>query len=105
MEHVDFLQQHTNIQQDALRALNITMHNRPDQEYHWFADFPYVIAELDDGNGHVDVKVMAAKYPITPHSGILVMPDEDSEYYEVGWGDLQYGDLDSILDALPEEDE
>lgn len=78
MEHADFLQQHANIQQDALRALNITMHNRPDQEYHWFADFPYVIAEPDDGNGHVDAKVMAAKYPVTPHSGILVMPDEDS---------------------------
>ena|GEM_PF-2211001 len=40
---------------------------------------------------------------VTPHSGILIMPDEDHEYYEVGYTDLLYGDIDAILDALPEE--
>jgi hypothetical protein len=91
MTHTDFLQQHLTAHQDALRALNITMYNHPDREYHWFADFPYVVAELDDGEGHIDAKVMAVKYPITHHGGILVMPGEDREYYEIGWGDLQYG--------------
>jgi hypothetical protein len=86
MEHTDFLQQHVEAHQDALRALNITMYNRPDREYHWFADFPYVIAGLDNGEGHIDAKVMAVKYPVTHHDGILVMPNEDNEYYEVGWG-------------------
>ena len=46
---------------------------------------------------------MAVKYPINPHSGILIMPDEDNEYYEVGYLDIQFGDIDGILDALPEE--
>jgi hypothetical protein len=103
MTHTDFLQQHLTAHQDALRALNITMYNHPDREYHWFADFPYVVAELDDGEGHIDAKVMAVKCPITHHGGILVMPGEDREYYEIGWGDLQYGDIDSILEALPED--
>lgn len=46
---------------------------------------------------------MAVKFPITAHSGILIMPDEDNEYYEIGWNDVQFGDIDTILDALPEE--
>ena len=33
------------------------------------------------------------------------MPNEGNEYYEVGYNDLQFGDIDSILDALPEEEE
>jgi hypothetical protein len=52
----------------------------------------------------MDAKVMAVKYPITHDSGILIMPDEDNEYYEVGYCDLQFGDIDGILDALPEYD-
>ena len=31
------------------------------------------------------------------------MPEEDHEYYEVGYTDLLYGDIDAILDALAEE--
>jgi hypothetical protein len=31
------------------------------------------------------------------------MLDEDNEYYEVGYLDIQFGDIDGILDALPEE--
>lgn len=46
---------------------------------------------------------MAVKYPITLSSGILIMPDEDNEYYEVGYNDIQFGDIDGILDKLPEE--
>ena len=69
-----------------------------------FANFPYVIAEMDNGEGHTDAKVMAVKYPVTHHGGILVMPNEDCEYYEIGWNDLQFGDLDNILDTLPKED-
>ena len=103
MRHEDFLQQYVTIQQQEARVLNEALRNMSDKEYHWYADFPYVTAELSNCDGHLDAKVMAVKYPITHHGGILVMPNEDSEYYEVGWGDLQFGDIDSILDALPEE--
>ena len=105
MRHSDFLQKHVEGYQDALRALNITMYHRPDREYHWYANYPYVIAELDNGEGHIDAKVMAAKLPITLHDGILVIPNEDSKYHEIGWGDLQFGDIESIQNALPEEGE
>lgn len=53
--------------------------------------------------GQVEAKVMAVKYPITEYSGILIMLDEDREYYEVGWANLLQEDVTNILDALPNE--
>lgn len=44
---------------------------------------------------------MAVKYPVSEHSGILIMPDEDHQYYEIGYNDILFGDFDEILDALP----
>ncbi|KGF15389.1 hypothetical protein HMPREF1640_12245 [Prevotella sp. S7-1-8] len=105
MKHEDFLQQYVAILQQEDRVLNEALRNLADKEYHWYADFPYVTAELSNCQGHLDAKVMAAKYPVTPHSGILIMPNEDNEYYEVGYNDLQFGDINGILDALPEGEE
>lgn len=103
MTHKDYYQQYVAIREKEVRALNETMRNRIDKEFHWAADFPYVKADLSNCDGHLEAKVMAVKYPITPHSGILIMLDEDHEYYEVGYTDLLFGDIDAILDALPEE--
>ncbi len=83
--------------------MNETMRNRLDREFHWAADFPYGTADLSNCDGLLEAKVMAVKFPVTPHSGILIMPDEDPEYYEVGYTDLLFGDIDAILDALPED--
>lgn len=102
MRHEDFLQQYVTIQQQEARVLNEALRNMSDKEYHWYADFPYVTAELSNCDGHLDAKVMAVRYPVTPHSGILIMPSEDNEYYEIGYHDLQFGDIDGILDALLE---
>ena len=44
---------------------------------------------------------MSVKYPVSEHSGILIMPDEDHLYYEIGYNDIQFGDIGGILDALP----
>ncbi len=103
MKHEDFLQQYVAIQLREVHALNETMRNRTDKEYHWQTDFPYVTAILSNCDGHMDAKVMAVKYPVTHDNGILIMPNEDNAYYEVGYCDLQFGDIDGILDALPEE--
>ena len=103
MQHQDFYHQYATIQEEEVRALNEALRNRTDKEFHWYADFPYVIAGLSTCDGHVDAKVMAVKYPVTPSSGILIMPDEDNEYYEVGYNDIQFGDIDGILNELPEE--
>lgn len=104
MTQTDFLQPTSSVQQQNVRSLNENMRSRIDQEYHWFADFPYVEVVLDGREGQEDAKVMAVKYPISGHSGILVMPDEDREYYEVGWADLQQDDIVGILKALPDEE-
>lgn len=105
MKQIDILQQPTSGLQEVVRSLNENMRNRLDQEYHWFADYPYVEAAIGGMDGQVEAKVMAVKYPITEHSGILIMPDEDREYYEVGWTDLQPDDIAIILEALPYEDD
>jgi hypothetical protein len=96
MQHQDFYHQYATIQEEEVRALNEALRNRTDKEFHWYADFPYVIAELSTCDGHVDAKVMAVKYPVTPSSGILIMPDEDNEYYEVGYNDIQGSVLKSV---------
>lgn len=103
MRHENYYQQYVTIRKKEVKALNETMHNRIDREFHWSADFPYITADLSNCDGRLEAKVMAVKFPVTPHSGILIMPDEDHKYYEVGYTDLLYGDIDAILDALPEE--
>lgn len=103
MTHEDYFQQYVAIREKEVRALNETMRNRLDREFHWAADFPYGTADLSNCDVLLESKVMAVKFPVTPHSGILIMPDEDPEYYEVGYTDLLFGDIDAILDALPED--
>lgn len=105
MTHTDFSQPTISTLQQILHMLNENMRNRTDWEYHWFANFPYVDVGFNGIARREDAKVMAVKYPISEHSGILVMPDEDREYYEVGWADLQPCDIASILEALPDEDD
>ena len=73
MQHQNFYHQYASIQEDEV------LRNRTDKEFHWYTDFPYVIADLSTCDGHVDAKVMAVKYPITLSSGILIIPDEDNE--------------------------
>ena len=103
MKQKDILQQPTSGLQEVVRSLNENMRNRLDQEYHWFTDYPYVGAAIGGMEGQVEAKVMAVKYPITEYSGILIMLDEDREYYEVGWANLLQEDVTNILDALPNE--
>lgn len=105
MKQIDILQRPISGLQEVVRSLNENTRNRLDQEYHWFADYPYVEAAIGGMDGQVEAKVMAVKYPITEHSGILIMPDEDREYYEVGWTDLLPDDIAIILEALPDEDD
>ena len=79
MQHQNFYHQYASIQEEEVRELNEVLRNRIDKEFHWYTDFPYVIAALSTCDGHVDAKVMAVKYPITLSSGILIIPDKDNE--------------------------
>ena len=69
MQHQNFYHQYATIQEEEVRALNEALRNRTDKEFHWYTDFPYVIADLSTCDGHVEAKVMAVKYPITLSSG------------------------------------
>lgn len=101
MIHQDFYKKYIDIRSEEVNALNEAIRNTDDKEVHWQSDFPYVTAQLSNCDGHLDAKVMAVKYPVSEHSGILIMPDEDHLYYEIGYNDIQFGDIDGILDALP----
>ena len=79
MQHQNFYHQYASIQEEEVRELNEVLRNRTDKEFHWYTDFPYVIADLSTCDGHVDAKVMAVKYPITLSGDILIRPDEDNE--------------------------
>jgi len=101
MIHQDFYKKYLAIRSEEINALNEAIRNTDDKEVHWQTDFPYVIAQLSSCDGHLDSKVMSVKYPVSEHSGILIMPDEDHLYYEIGYNDIQFGDIGGILDALP----
>ena len=103
MIHQDFYKKYIDIRSEEVNALNEAIRNTVDKEVHWQSNFSYVTAQLSNCDGHLDTKVMAVKYPVTPSSGILIMPDEDNEYYEVGYNDILFGYLSDILDVLPEE--
>ena len=103
MIHQDFYKKYIDIRSEEINTLNEAIRNTDDKEVHWQSNFSYVTAQLSNCDGHLDTKVMAVKYPVTPSSGILIMPDEDNEYYEVGYNDILFGYLRDILDVLPEE--
>ena len=103
MIHQDFYKKYIDIRSEEINALNEAIRNTDDKEVHWQSNFSYVTAQLSNCDGHLDTKVMAVKYPVTPSSGILIMLDEDNEYYEVGYNDILFGYLSDILDVLPEE--
>lgn len=103
MIHQDFYKKYIDIRSEEVNALNEAIRNTDDKEVYWQSNFSYVTAQLSNCDGHLDTKVMAVKYPVTSSSGILIMPDEDNEYYEVGYNDILFGYLSDILDVLPEE--
>ena len=80
MIHQDFYKKYQAIRSEEVYALNKAIRNTDDKEVHWQSDFPYVIAQLSNCDGHLDSKVMAVKYPVSEHSGILIMSDEDYLY-------------------------
>ena len=95
MIHQDFYKKYIDIRSEEVNALNEAIRNTDDKEVHWQSNFSYVTAQLSNCDGHLDA--------VSEHSGILIMPDEDNEYYEVGYNDILFGNLNDILDVLPEE--
>lgn len=80
MIHQDFYEKYIDIRSEEFNALNEAIRNTDDKEVYWQSDFPYVTAQLSNNDAHLDAKVMAVKYPVSEHSGILIMSDEDYLY-------------------------
>lgn len=66
MIHQDFYKKYIDIRSEEVNALNEAIRNTDDKD-----NFPYVTAQLSNCDGNLDAKVMAVKYPVSEHSGIL----------------------------------
>lgn len=97
----DILEQYNNIRQKEVNVLNMFLVQQDNKKCYWHTDQPLVVTSLSNCSGHLDAKVVSIKYPITPYRGILIVPVDDNEYYEVGYRNLQYGDLFEIISNLP----
>ena len=89
MIHQDFYKKYRDIRSEEVNALNEAIRNTDDKECIGQSDFPYIIAHFSSCDGHLDSTVMAVKYPVSEHSCILIMPNEDHQYYEIGYNDIR----------------
>ena len=108
MKHEDFLAQYTALRVKEVTALNDVLKRYFSGEYH-FENHPYVTAIIPNSEAPLTAKVMAVKSPVSSDCGILVMPTEYEGWgyddpIEIGYGDISFGDIDGILDYLPEQD-
>lgn len=109
MKHEDFSDLYHAIKMREVKALNDALKNIPEdkdncypaKEFH-FTDCPYLNCYTHHSDEASKSAVLAVKYPITSDSGILIRPQDDDETYEIGHTDVGYGDIDIILDYLPE---
>lgn len=106
MQHEDFLNEYRFIKNKEIHALNDALIKHFSGEYH-FENHPYVVATYPNTDEPVKAKVMAVKAPISAESGILLQTaeiecDGDDYDFEVGYMGISFGDIDSILDLLPE---
>lgn len=106
MKHVDYLGQYMAIKVNEVKDINDALTKHFGGEFH-FEDFPYVTAIMPNEDSPRSAKVMAVKAPITTDGGIMVLPETYAECgyddpIEIGFGDIAFGDIDAILDNLPE---
>jgi len=104
MEHKDFLGLYLSIKNDEVRTLNKLLNAYFNGEYHFEnqAAKPFVVATLANVDMPVSAKVMAVKAPVTLDSGILVCPEDYEGTVEIGMDEISFGDIDGIIDCLPE---
>lgn len=106
MKHEDFLGQYMTIRDKEVDTINKVLSENFNGEYH-FEEHPYVMATIPNTDSKLSSKVMAVKAPISMDCGILVLPEDYAECgyddpIEIGYADIAFGDIDGILDNLPE---
>lgn len=108
MKHVNFTAMYNAIKEQEINTLNEALENIPEDEYcgypageiH-FTDSPYVTCYPYNNEVSSYLPVMAMKHPVTSDGGILVRDEDDT--IEIGYSDLTFGQIDFLLDCLPEE--
>ena len=109
MKHENFYAAYQTVLMREVKALNDALQNMPEDkedgypamEYH-FTDFPHTTCCNHYEDEPTDHAILAVKYPITSDSGILVRTLFGDETLEIGYSDINYGDIDMILGFLPE---
>ena len=103
MKHEDYLGQYMAIRDKEVSTINKVLTENFNGEYH-FEEHPYVTAVMPNQDEPIKAKVMVVKSPISLDCGIFVIPNYyvDDDPIEIGYGDISFDDIDSILDDLPE---
>jgi len=103
MKHEDYLGQYMAIQKREVQDINDVLVKHFNGECH-FEDYPYVTAVMPNQDEPLTAKVMSVKAPISTDFGIFVIPNDyvDDDPIEIGYGDISFGDIDSIFDNMPE---
>lgn len=105
MKHEDFLGQYIDIKKKETAALNDALERYKGDnpgEYHFKENEPWVMVTPHNADRSSEAKVLAVKAPVTQDCGIFVETVDDGEKYEVGYLQLAFCDIDTILDNLPE---
>ena len=98
-----FINQNSLLRKEEAEVLNEELRKNYQEEYHWLnkASCPLVVALLPGGTHHVPVEVLAVKVPVSKNYGLMVRSDDGGDIYEVGYGDVDNGDVSTIIQGLP----
>lgn len=104
MRHEDFLGQHMTIQKKEVETLNAVLEEHFNSEYRFSDENIYLEATIPNTSTPVQARLLEVKAPVTSDGGLFVKPVDyvDEDYIETGYLNIGYGDIDCILDNLPE---
>lgn len=104
MRHEDFTSQYMQIKQKEVETLNDVLEEHFNSEYRFNNGGIYIEATIPKTSTQVQARLLEVKAPVTSDGGIFVKPVDyvDEDYIETGYLNIAYGDIDYILDNLPE---
>ena len=107
MQHEDFLGKYHVIRCEEIGTLNNALTRHFNGEYHFENPYPEVIATYPNTTEPVKAKVIAVKAPILSETGIFLQTSDrdyggNNQTFQVGYLALSFGDINSIIDFLPE---
>ena len=104
MRHKDFISQYMQIKQKEVETLNAVLEEHFNSEYRFNNGGIYIEATIPKTSTPVQARLLEVKAPVTCDGGIFVKPVDyvDEDYIETGYLNIAYGDIDYILDNMPE---